>query len=449
MQNLRISGLQSFPVSESDIRVNLLDRTKIIAAANSETSTQGQAQFFSSDGGNTWGQTSLPFVQGDQEHSDPNVDWTSDGTAWAITIGIQTSTTSKELGTTKLRCYRSADGGATWSYDADASGIEAFVDRDVMWVDHNPSSPFKDYIYVIWHGSILGLALVNRRTGPSGSWQTPVLVSGPETTGTPVGGDIKTNSFGDVFAFWPDTGSQNLFVAKSTDGGSSFATPLAIATTFGSFSLAVPAFNQRHYSGAGPGIYISAGAFRTLGKNLVYASWTDLSGNNGCTSGSGPDADVASPCKTRIWFTRSTDGGETWEPRRMINNQDSLNDQFHPHLVVDEASGQLVVVYYDTVADPGRVKTDVWMQQSLDDGATWTPPVKITTAQTDETSAGADVGGANFGAGDQYGDYIGLSGIAGTFFPSWTDRRNGAREEIWTAQVRLPVSLPWLSLLLG
>jgi hypothetical protein len=274
-------------------------------------------------------------------------------------------------------------------------------------------------------------------------------VSGPETTGTPVGGDVKTNSFGDVFAFWPDTGSRSLFVAKSTNGGAGFTAPVPIATTFGAFSLAVPAFNQRQQAGAGPGIYISGGAFRTPAKNLVYAAWVDLSGDKGCTSGSGPNADTASPCKTRIWFTRSTDGGANWEAPRMINNQASLNDQFHPRLAVDEANGQLVVVYYDTVADAARVKTDVWMQQSLDDGATWTPAVKITTAQTDETSAGADVGGASFGFGDQYGDYIGISGIAGIFFPSWTDRRSGAREEIWTAQVRLPVSLPWLSLVLG
>ncbi len=47
---------------------------------------------------------------------------------------------------------------------------------------------------------------------------------------------------------------------------------------------------------------------------------------------------------------------------------------------------------------------------------------------TDETIAGAD-------SGNQYGDYNSLSGYAGTFFPSWTDRRSGGKEEIWTAAV--------------
>ena len=112
----------------------------------------------------------------------------------------------------------------------------------------------------------------------------------------------------------------------------------------------------------------------------------------------------------------------------MINNQSSKNDQFNQRLAVDPTNGQVGVMYYDTVGDPGRHKTDVWMHTSDDDGATWSSAFKVTTAQTDETSGGQD-------AGNQYGDYNGLSGIAGTFFPCWTDRRSGGREEIWTAAV--------------
>jgi hypothetical protein len=118
-------------------------------------------------------------------------------------------------------------------------------------------------------------------------------------------------------------------------------------------------------------------------------------------------------------------------------------------LPFDDTDGRLIAVYYDTVSDARRLATDLWMQQSSDDGVTWSPAAKVTTAQTDETAPGADITGAGFGFGDQYGDYIGLSGFGGVFFPSWTDRRSGGREEIWTAPVRLPVSLPWLSLLLG
>jgi len=86
-----------------------------------------------------------------------------------------------------------------------------------------------------------------------------------------------------------------------------------------------------------------------------------------------------------------------------------------------------VVIYQDTVNDAGRLKADVWMQTSTDDGQTWTNAVRVTSAASDETTAGADP--------NQYGDYTGLSGFLGTFFPSWTDRRAAGAEEIWTSRL--------------
>ncbi len=413
----RISGFQAAARSESDIRVNYWDPMKIVAASNNISNGGSQAQFYSLDGGATWGQTTLPLITGDAFHSDPTVDWTSDGTAWSTTIGINSSATSL-----RMRAYKSTDNGVTWTFDATFSGSQTSADKQIMWVDHSATSPYKDNIYVIWHNG--APAFINRRTGPAGSWQTPVQVSGAESTGTAIGADVKTNASGDVFGFWPATGNRKVFVVKSTNGGVSYGVPVHIATTFGSFSLGVPSFNGRR-----PLMYVSAGAYRTAFKDLVYATWTDLTGASGCNSAANePGSNVASTCRTRIWFSRSTNGGATWSPPTMINNQESLNDQFNQWMVVDETTGAMGIVYYDTVGDPGRKKADVWYQSSYDDGVTWLPAVKLTSASTDETAAGAD-------SGNQFGDYNGLSGIAGQFFPSWTDRRNNLREEIWTAKV--------------
>ncbi len=416
----RISGAQTAPHSESDIRVNPWDPTKIIGASNNIGGSGAQAQFYSTNSGTTWNQTTLSLQPGDAFQSDPTVDWTSDGTAWSTTIGIDASQT-----VLKMRAYKSIDNGATWTFDATFSGAQTDTDKQMIWVDHSNTSAFKDTLYAIWHNG--SPVFVSRRTGPGGSWQTPLQISGAETTQTGIGGDIKTNANGDVFAFWPDTGSQKLFVAKSTDGGVSFGTPVQLGQSFDSFDIGVPSFNSRRAL-----IYISGGAFRTVSKNLVYASWTDLTGASGCTTPANqPGSNVASTCKTRVWFTRSTDGGATWETAKMLNNQVGLNDQYNQWLTVDEATGALAVIYYDTVNDAGRKKVDVWYQSSFDDGVTWFPAVKVTSAQTDETVAGAD-------SGNQFGDYNSLSGYLGVFFPSWTDRRGGASEEIWTAKVSDP-----------
>jgi len=122
------------------------------------------------------------------------------------------------------------------------------------------------------------------------------------------------------------------------------------------------------------------------------------------------------------------------EPFSVLGRENALQvicDQFNQFLAVDETNGNLGAMYYDTVADANRKKVDVYYQMSSDGGAIWQPAVKVTTAMTDETVAGAD-------SGNQYGDYNGLSIFASKIFPSWTDRRDGGKEEIWTAPITEP-----------
>ncbi len=413
--NVRASGAQTTPRSESDIRINFNNPSRVIAGSNSITSGGRQAMFYSSDGGSTWGQTSLSLTTGDSFHSDPAVDWTSDGTAWSATLGINSTGT-----TLKLRTYRSTDNGVTWTFDATPSGTQTNVDKELMWVDHSATSAFRNNIYITYHNGNPAYAV--RRS--AGAWGSPIQVSGAESTGTAIGGDVKTNANGDVFVFWTATGNAKIVMAKSTNGGTSYGTPKVIATTFDSYDIGIPGMNSRRAL-----IYASGAAYRTATKDMVYAAWTDLSGETGCTAPANePAASTTSTCKTRIWFARSTDGGTTWSAPVKVNNQAGLNDQFNQWIAVDETSGQVSLMYYDTVSDPGRKKTDVWYQTSTNDGASWGAAVKVTTAMTDETSAGSD-------SGNQYGDYNALSGYGGKFLPSWTDRRGNASEEIWTAPV--------------
>jgi Bacterial pre-peptidase C-terminal domain len=411
--NVRTSGLQTASRSESDIRVNYWDPSKIIAGSNNIGGSGQQGMYWSSDGGVTWGQTTLPLTGSDSFHSDPTVDWSSDGTAWSTTMGINGNVL-------KIQSYKSTNGGASWTFDGTVSGSQTNTDKQMQWIDHSASSPYKDHNYVIWHNG--APAYMNRRT--STGWGTPIQVSGSETTGTAIGSDVKTNANGDVFGFYPDTGSRGIYVVKSTNGGASYSAPARIVTTYDSYDIGVPSFNGRRVL-----IYVSGGAYRNGTTNNVYALWADLSGDTGCTAASNePGSNVSSTCKTRIWFSRSTDGGATWSARVKINNQSGLNDQFNPFLAVDETNGNIGAIYYDTVGDAGRKKVDIYYQLSTNGGASWEAPVKVTTAMTDETVSGADLG-------NQFGDYNSLSGYANSFFPSWTDRRNNQKEEIWTAKI--------------
>jgi hypothetical protein len=416
--DLRLSGAQTSFRSESDIRYNYADLNQIVGACNA-VNVGPLAIFYSPDGGASWKQSSLPTVSGDSFQGDPAVDWTSDGTAWALCVGIMNAT----LGNI-VRSFKSADGGQTWTHDSVVSGTQQNnVDKPVLWVDHSPSSPYHDHMYALWWNN--NPTFVSRRVGPGGTWGSPQQISAAETTGGSDGGDIKTNTFGDVYVFWPSEGGRTLNVAKSTNGGASYSSPAKIADTSAAFLYSIPAQSTRQVL-----LYVSGGAWRTATADIAYAVWMDLAGGSGCNSAADePGSNVNSACKTRIWFSRSTDGGTNWSTPVKLNDQASLNDQFFPRLAVDETSGDLTVVYYDTVNDPQRVKTDVWVQSSTDFGVSWSAAQLVTSGETDETSAGAN--------GNQRGDYIGLTGYAGQFFASWTDRRSGGSEEIWGAPLPL------------
>jgi hypothetical protein len=414
LPNLRISGRAPNPRSESDIQVFELDPRRIVAASNNIEGSGRQAQYWSTDGGATWGQTTLELIGDDIMHSDPTVGWTSDGTAWSSTVGVD------EEFRLRLRLFKSTDGGATWTFDSVISGDQEETDKQMVEIDNWPGSPFRDSLYAIWHN---GAPVFMNHRRANGSWGPPLRVSGAETTGIGIGADVETNAAGHVFGFWPDEGSRRIFVVKSTDGGESWSQPSIVAATHGAYDIGIPAQAGRRAL-----IYVVAGAWKAPGEDLVYAAWTDLTGGKNCDSpATEPWFALRSTCKTRIWFARSLDGGATWKPKRMIHHPEARIDQFNPALVVDPATGYLALIYYQTGEGyPGRKRTHLWYQASYDSGTTWTKPFRVTTERSSESTAEAD-------PDNQYGDYNGMTGYAGTFFPAWTDRRGKQREEIWTA----------------
>lgn len=402
--------------AESDIRVNYWDPSRIVASSNNLF--RGRMDMYSSgDGGATWSSTLLQLTESDSFQSDPAVEWTSDGTAWTSFIGITRAVSSLEL---RLRAFRSSDGGAHWVPDGDVSGNQTLADKQMMWTDHSDRSPFKDQIYVIWHNG--RPVFMSRRTGPNGAWGNPIQVSGAETTGTGIGSDVKTNAAGHVFGFWPDTGSRKIYFVRSLNGGASYSKPTVLAKLFNSFVIQLPAQSRRSAL-----LYVTGGAFLNGKKSNVYAAWMDLTGVNGCsTPFDDPRENVGSACKSRIWFAKSTNGGLKWSKPKMLNNPSTRNDQFNPWMVVDETTGALGIIYYDTAGED-RTRVNLWYQSSFDEGNTWSAPLRLTSASSSTTDPSA----TDF----QFGDYNGLSGIAGTFFPVWTDRRDDGIESIWSVQI--------------
>ncbi|HEX9637300.1 MAG TPA: sialidase family protein [Acidobacteriota bacterium] len=396
--------------SESFVAVYYQSPNFLVAASNNISGSGRQKQFASSDFGATWSTSELPLADEAQFHSDPALAWSTDGTAWAATLGI---TASPSL--IQVQMYKSTDRGSTWSFVA-AVSTGNDNDKELMCIDAHPASPFKDNIYVAWDRPGSGMRFT-RSTDQGTSWAPVLTLSSDAAIGT----HLATGPGGELYVGWPDTDSRELRITKSTDGGATFGATRVIATTNDSFEIAIPAMCQRKAL-----IYLSLAVDRSGGPHSgwAYAAWTD---RNGSTADPGCGG-TGSTSNSNVYFSRSQDGGNTWSAPVVVHSNPAKTDQFNQWMDVDPSDGAIHVIYYDTRDHAGRVRTHVYGVVSRDGGDTWVDETRITTDFTDETVAGAD-------SGNQYGDYNGLAVYQGACHPVWTDRRTGVlggNEQIFT-----------------
>jgi hypothetical protein len=409
--NVNVSNVNEIH-SESFVAVNYADPSRLVAASNNISGSGRQKMFFSGDGGATWNSTELPLADGASFNSDPAVAWAPDGTAWSATLGIDLS------GGVKVQVFKSTTQGAAWAFVKTVS-TGTNNDKELMWIDTDPSSPFKGNIYVVWDEVGNGMRFA-RSTDNGATWSAVTNLS----SDVAVGAHLTTGPAGELYVAWPDVQSRAIKVRKSNDGGATFAAVRTIATTHGQFDVSIPAMCSRNVL-----IYVIVGVDRSSGtrRGNVYAAWDDRDGSAadpGC-------AGVTSTSNTNVYFSRSTDGGTTWSSPAIVGANPARTDQFNPWMDVDPTGGQIHTAYYDTRDDSTRHTANLFFIWSDDGGLTFKDERKVATAPTDETAAGAD-------AGNQFGDYNGLAVYNSVSHPTWTDRRTGTpggHEQIFTARI--------------
>lgn len=85
-----------------------------------------------------------------------------------------------------------------------------------------------------------------------------------------------------------------------------------------------------------------------------------------------------------VTYQRSTDGGRTWSDARVINDDDPklLNLQFMPNVSV-APNGRVDIAWWDFRNDTGAFHNDVYLASSSDNGATWSPNMRVTDRSID------------------------------------------------------------------
>lgn len=419
------------PQSETSIAINPSNPSQLVGGSN-EIFRLPMRGYASSDGGANWSGVDLPLPpplvnKGTDFGSDPGVAWDTRGNVYYSYIVVFFSNgfnngNGVAINGTEMAVARSSDGGHTWAstFFALQTGEAQFNDKPMIAVDDNPTSPFRDTIYVAWdnangNASSSNLLLVSHSTDGGQTFSAPVpassTASGPKSV---IGADPFVGPDGALHVAWHDVQNNAIVESDSTDRGQTFGPTHTIAATRVAFDIAVPAQNTR-----GALIYPACGADSSTGPNrgTLYCSWMDETVTNG----------------TDIFVAHSSDSGATWSSATRVNDDPSgvANDQFNQWLAVDPSDGAINVSWNDTRNDPAHVSTDIFYARSVTGGQSFDKNVQVTTAPTNETCCGADLG-------NQYGDYEGIAALNGSIHPIWTDRRASVAdqdEEVFTATI--------------
>jgi hypothetical protein len=302
------------------------------------------------------------------------------------------------------------------------------------WVDVNPTNA--NNMIAVWQqdrwsdGGAHGLvASVTHNGGVSWS-QTFAHFSQCAGGTSSNGGDFERSSDpwvtfapnGDAYqislSFNATTSDSGVLVSKSTDGGDTWSEPTTLIRDSGSRDSSF-AFNDKESITADP-----------TNSNNAYAVWDRFVTPAGTSMASLLGAINARAFREPVWFSRTTDGGKTWEPARKIYDRSSQNGTIGNQIVV-LPNGDLIDIFDEFFvhknAHDHRGET-IALIRSTDKGATWS---RFSTAVAQSLEIGAfdpDTGRPIRAEGGI--PEIAVNRTNGTLYAVWQDARFSGVDEI-------------------
>jgi hypothetical protein len=266
------------PQSETSITANP-NNPKMLVGGSNEIVRLPMRGYFSSDGGNSWDAVDLPLpppatTNGTDFGSDPGVAFDTRGNVYYSYIVVFFNRFFQSIQGTEMAVARSSDGGKTWPqvtfFDFN-SGSGKFNDKPYLAVDTNPHSLFRDSVYVAWDNASFNAGkssannalLFARSTDGGQTFSSPLAVN--NLTGGPssvIGADPFVGPNGEVYVAWHDVRNNVLLVNSSFDGGVTFGQSQIIAPTVVAFDDAIPAMASRRAL-----LYPACDADRSAGAN--------------------------------------------------------------------------------------------------------------------------------------------------------------------------------------
>jgi hypothetical protein len=288
----------------------------------------------------------------------------------------------------------SSDGGASWKKTnpvvLELSGGK-FHDKYWIAADANPGSPYRDRLYVAWdvNSGNNQILQVSYSSNQGNTWSTPLKINDGTTRFERViyaFPAVAPN--GTVYVLWHDYARRKIYIDKSINGGGTWGTDVAVATTNIGFAVDIGCNGGRSMTPAPQMAIDSAGNIYIVFANDTAAPGTDLD----------------------VYITKSTNGGASWSAPQRVSST-SAGHQFNPAIAID-SSGRINVTYQDRRDDAGNCRTHTYLSRSSNGGTSFSDR-KITD---DDSDFGGNPNGP--------GDYQGLATLGSTAHPYFSDHRN-------------------------
>lgn len=384
------------------------DERMLFASANTINLSSGfisEGIYLSADGGLTWKGTDScrTGVTTPFHRGDPGIAIDANGRYILTRLGHQDG----------LFSHTSFDSGKTWSSQRTIAGERQ--DRASLVTQLSATSPFRGRSTTAYVELLPPFPVkVASTTDGGSSWSSPLMVNNPLQRSQ--GAELAVGSDSMLYAVWAGVQSTSPYTedfigfARSSDGGNSW-TVTENAIDINGIQGVLPTKSSIRVNGL-PKVDVD----RTQGprKGWIYIVTTQ---RNLLPAGTDPD----------IVLYRSSDGGMNWLPGKRIHS-DPLNNgkiQYFPAIHVDDGGGVNVLYYDDRTTTSDSV--GVFVSRSTDGGETWNDfPV------SDHHFRPQSIGG--LGQGYQ-GDNIALTSSGGALMALWMDNRSGLYQ-IWGS--RLP-----------
>jgi len=311
----------------------------------------------------------------------------------------------------------SKNQGKTWTNVSIASiplSSYGLLDKSHLWIDNAVSSPFKGYIFDGWTNFVKNSPdstqiQIARSTNAGLTWSSPLAISTAVAAGDfNHGVNIQTGPDGEVYAAWSiydnwPSDENAIGFARSMDGGGIFMPATRIINNIKGIRLSLTGKQMRVNSFPSMAVDLSLGPNR----GTIYLVWTNI-GIPGINTGNDID----------IYLIKSTDKGQTWSsPIRVNQDPGGLGKQhYFPWITCDPTTGGICVIYYDD-RNLSTTQCETYVSYSYDGALTWTD-FKIS----DVSFTPSPIPGTAF---DYFGDYIGIQSQNMKVYPIWTDNRDG------------------------